>query len=344
MRKTTRLERPPEDHERMPARSLFALPAWVALLGGLVWGAAAHAQAGGYPSKSVTMVVPAAPGGTTDIAARMVAEPLSKALGHPVVVENRSGANGGIATLSVARAKPDGYTLLVQYSGYHVITPHLVKQTWDPIEDFAPVANVLSAPQVIVARAGLPMRTLSDLVSYARANPDKLSYASSGSGSLQHVTGVMLEQLAGIKLVHVPYKGTGQAMTDLIGGTVDLTFTTAPPLSGHIKSGKLIPLAVTGTSRLPSLPDVPTAAEAGFPKLEIDSWFAVYAPAGTPKPIVDKLAGEVAEITRTEAFKRKAEELGAEAAYMDPRRLGEFTRAELARWKDLIKAADIKAD
>ena len=328
----------------MKPRSSFAPLAWVALLGGSVWGTAAHAQAGPYPSKTVTMVVPAAPGGTTDIAARMIAEPLSKSLGQQVVVENKSGANGGIATSFVARAKPDGYTLLMQYSGFHVITPHLVKQGWDPIGDFAPVANVLSAPQVVVARAGLPVKTLPELVSYARANPDKLSYASSGNGSLQHVTGAMLEQLAGIKLVHVPYKGTGQALNDLLGGTVDSTFTTAPPLSGHIKGGKLIPLAVTGTSRLPGLPDVPTAAEAGYPGLRVDSWFAVYAPAGTPKPIIEKLTAEIAEIMRTGAFKHKAEELGAEAAYMNPDRLGEFTRAELARWRDVIKTADIKAD
>jgi tripartite-type tricarboxylate transporter receptor subunit TctC len=214
------------EHGSMKARLLAV--ALMALMGSLVSGPAARAQEG-YPSKVVTLVVPAAPGGTTDIAARMVAEPLSKSLGRQVVVDNKAGANGGIATLFVARAKADGHTLLMQYSGYHVITPHLIKQDWDPIKNFAPVANVLSAPQVIVARAGLPVKTLPELVSYAKANPDKLTYASSGNGSLQHVTGVMLEQLTGIKLVHVPYKGTGQALSDLLGANVDLTFTTAPP-------------------------------------------------------------------------------------------------------------------
>jgi len=321
---------------------LLAL-ALMTLMGSLVSGPAVRAQEG-YPAKVVTMVVPAAPGGTTDISARMVADPLSKSFGQQVIVDNKPGANGSIATSFVARAKPDGHILLMQYSGYHVITPHLIKQGWDPIKDFAPVANVLSAPQVIVARAGLPVKTFSELVSYAKANPDELSYASSGNGSLQHVTGVMLEQLAGIKLVHVPYKGTGQALTDLLGGNVDLTFTTAPPLSAHIKSGKLIPLAVTSKSRLPSLPDVPTAAEVGFPKLNVDSWFAVYAPAGTPRPITDKLTAEIAKIMQTEAFKRKAEEQGAEANYMTPDQLGEFTRAELVRWGDVVQAANIKAE
>jgi tripartite-type tricarboxylate transporter receptor subunit TctC len=319
---------------------LLAL-ALMTLMGSLVSGPAVRAQEG-YPAKVVTMVVPAAPGGTTDISARMVADPLSKSFGQQVIVDNKPGANGSIATSFVARAKPDGHILLMQYSGYHVITPHLIKQGWDPIKDFAPVANVLSAPQVIVARAGLPVKTFSELVSYAKANP--MSYASSGNGSLQHVTGVMLEQLAGIKLVHVPYKGTGQALTDLLGGNVDLTFTTAPPLSAHIKSGKLIPLAVTSKSRLPSLPDVPTAAEVGFPKLNVDSWFAVYAPAGTPRPIIDKLTAEIAKIMQTEAFKRKAEEQGAEANYMTPDQLGEFTRAELVRWGDVVQAANIKAE
>jgi tripartite-type tricarboxylate transporter receptor subunit TctC len=323
---------------------LAASLAWVVLLPFSGSVSPAHSQADAYPSKVVTMLVPSAPGGTTDISARMTAEALSKSLGQQVIVENKAGANGSIATTATARAKPDGHTILMQYSGYHVITPHLLKQSWDPIKDFAPVANVLSAPQVIVARSSLPVKTLSDLVNYARANPGKVSYASSGNGSLQHVTGVMLEQLAGIKLLHVPYKGTGQALTDLLGGNVDLTFTTAPPLVGHLRSGKLIPLAVTGKSRLPNLPDVPTTAEAGFPKLEVDSWFAVYAPAGTPKPIIDKLSGEIAKIMQTDAFKHKAQEQGADATYMNPDQLADFTKLELSRWGEVIKSADIKAE
>lgn len=314
------------------------------LLGGLASVSVVHAQAEGYPSRPITMLVPAAAGGTTDLAARMVAEPLSRALGQQVVVDNRPGGNGTIATTAVARANPDGYTLLMQYSGYHVITPAMAKQSWDPIKDFAPVANVLSAPQVIVVRPDLPIKTLSELVAYAKAHPGKLNYASSGNGSLQHVTGEVLNQLAGINMTHVPYKGTAPALTDLLGGSVDLTFTTAPPLIGHIKAGKLRPLAVTGPSRLSSLPEVPTAAEAGFPKLDVSSWFAVYAPAATPKPIIEKLTSEIAKIMQTDAFKRKAEEQGATADYMNPQQLAEFTRAELARWGDVVKTANIKPE
>jgi tripartite-type tricarboxylate transporter receptor subunit TctC len=296
-------------------------------------------------SKPITLIVPTAPGGTTDLAARLIADPLSKALGQPVIVENRGGGNGTIAASAVKRAAPDGYTLLVQYSGYHVITPAIVKKLgWDPIKDFAPVANILSAPQLVVVREGLPVKTLPELIAYAKANPGKLSYASSGNGSLQNVTGEMLKQQTGIEMTHVPYKGTGPAITDLLGGNVDLTFGTPPPFMGHIQAGKLRTIAVTGKARLPSLKDVPTAAEAGYPKLDATSWFAVYAPAGTPKPIIERLTTEIAKITQTEAFKKKAEEQGAVADYMNPQQLADFTKAELARWAQVVKAANIQAD
>ncbi len=306
---------------------------------------AAFAQDGSYPSRPVTLVVSAAAGGTTDIAARMIAEPLSKALGQSVVVDNRPGGNGGIAAQAVARAKADGYTLLLQYSGFQVITPQLMKNaSWDPVRDFAPVANVLSAPQVLVVRQGLPVKSLKELVAYAKANPDKLNYASSGNGSLQHVSTELLNELAGIRITHVPYKGTGPAMTDLLGGSVDLTITTPPPLMGHIQAGKLRPLVVTSKTRLPSLKDVPSAPEAGYPDLDVSSWFAMYAPAGTPKPVIDKLAGEIEKIMRSDAYRKKAEELGAEARFMGPQQLAQYQRAEMTRWAKVIKSADIQPE
>lgn len=298
-----------------------------------------------YPARPVTLVVSAAPGGTTDLAARMISEPLAKALGQPVVVENRPGGAGGIAAQLVQRAKPDGYTLLIQYSGFHVITPLLMKNlSWDPVKDFAPVANILSAPQVLVVRPSLPVKSLQELVAYAKANPGKLNYASSGNGSLQHVSTELLNQMAGISITHVPYKGTGPAMTDLLGGSVDLTITTPPPLIPHIQAGKLRPLVVTSKERLPTLKDVPAAPEAGYKDLDVSSWFAMYAPAGTPKPVVDKLTGEIEKIMKTDAFRKKAEELGAEAKYMNPQQLGQYQRTELTRWGKVIKAADIQAE
>ena len=319
----------------------------LAALGGIAGSgtAAAQGSAAPYPSRPITLIVPTAPGGTTDISARMLAEPLGKALGQSVVVDNKGGGNGAIAALAVKRAEPDGYTLLMQYSGYHVITPHVSKQKpqWEA-EDFRAVANVLSAPQVIVVRDTVPAKNMAELIAYAKANPGKMTYASSGNGSLQHVTGAMLEQQAGIQLTHVPYKGTGPALQDLLGGQVDMTFGTPPPFMQHIASGKLRALAVTGKTRLASLPNVPTAAEAGLPRLDATSWFALFAPAKTPQPVVDRLSSEIAKLRAVPAFQQKAAEQGATADYMDPKKLGDYSKSELVRWGEVVKASKIEGD
>jgi tripartite-type tricarboxylate transporter receptor subunit TctC len=312
------------------------------LLAGLVSNA--NAQEASYPDRPISLIVSAAPGGTTDLAARMIAEPLSKALGQSVVVENKPGASGGIAASQVLRAKPDGYTLLLQYSGFQVITPNIDKVSWDPVKSFAPVANVLSAPQVLVVKKDLPVNNLKEFVDYAMKNPGKLNYASSGNGSLQQVATEQLNQMANIETTHVPYKGTGPALTDLLGGVVDLTITTPPPLLPHIKSGALKALVVTGKERLDSAPEVPTAAEAGYPDLQVSSWFAMYAPAGTPNTVVQKLAGEIEKIMATDAYREKAETLGAMAEFMGPEALGKYTEEELVRWKKVIDTAGIKGN
>jgi len=322
-------------------RTLLAAGAALALCG----LAQAQPNVANYPNRPITLIVPTAAGGTTDISARMLAQPLAGILGQSVVADNRGGANGGIAASAVKRAEPDGYTLLMQYSGYHVITPLVSKQAlaWKP-EDLTPVANVISAPQIVVIRADLPVRTLAELVAYAKAHPGKLNYASSGNGSLQHATGAMLEQQAGIRMTHVPYKGTGPALQDLLGGQVDVTFGTAPPFIPHIQSGKLRVLATTGKARLPSLPEVPTTAEAGLPKLDATSWFGVYAPAATPRAIVDKLTADIARVVATPAFQQKAQEQGATADYLDPRQMDARVKQEIASWRDVVKAAHIEAE
>ena len=322
-------------------RKQFTTLAVAALATGFLGSATAQSA---YPSKTVTMVVPTAAGGTTDLSARMLAQALGPVLGQTVVVDNKGGGNGNIAASIVKRAEADGYTLLMQYSGYHVISPHITKQKqWDQ-GDFQPVANIISAPQIIVVRADLPVKTLPELIAYAKANPGKLNYASSGNGSLQHVTGAMLEQQGGIKMVHVPYKGTGPALQDLLGGQVDLTFGTAPPFMPHIQSGKLRVLAVTGKQRLPSLSQVPTTAEAGYPKVNATSWFALFAPAATPKPVVDKLAADVRAVVQSAAFQQKAQEQGATAEYLSPQQLGEQVRADLGNWAQVVKASHIEAE
>ena len=299
---------------------------------------------GAYPTKPVTLVVPTAAGGTTDLSARMLAQALTPVIGQSVVVDNKGGGNGNIAAGIVKRAEPDGYTLFMQYSGYHVISPHLTKVSQWAQGDFQPVANVISAPQIIVVRDGLPVKTLAELITYAKANPGKLNYASSGNGSLQHVTGAMLEQQGGIKMVHVPYKGTGPALQDLLGGQVDLTFGTAPPFMPHIQGGKLRVLAVTGKERLPSLPDVPTTAESGYPGVNATSWFALFAPAATPKAVVDKLAADARTVVQSAAFKQKAQEQGATADYLGPVQLAERVKTDLASWAEVVKSSKIEAE
>lgn len=322
-------------------RKQFTTLALAALATGFLGSATAQSA---YPGKTVTMVVPTAAGGTTDLSARMLAQALGPVLGQTVVVDNKGGGNGNIAASIVKRAEADGYTLLMQYSGYHVISPHITKQKqWDQ-GDFQPVANIISAPQIIVVRADLPVKTLPELIAYAKANPGKLNYASSGNGSLQHVTGAMLEQQGAIKMVHVPYKGTGPALQDLLGGQVDLTFGTAPPFMPHIASGKLRVLAVTGKQRLPSLPDVPTTAEAGYPKVDATSWFAVFAPAGVSKAVVDKLTADIRTVVQSPTFQQKAQEQGATADYQTPAQLGDKVGADLANWATVVKTSKIEAE
>jgi tripartite-type tricarboxylate transporter receptor subunit TctC len=301
---------------------------------------------GDFPARPITLVVPAAPSGTIDVAARMLSDPLAKELGQSVIVDNRAGASGGIAAMYVKGSAPDGYTLLVQSSGYHVISPvlHAGSQKWSPTKDFAPVAKLAYSPQVIVVRSELPIRNMSELVTAAKAKPGKLTFASSGNGSVQHITGVLLGQQAGISLLHVPYKGTGPAMLDLLGGQVDMTFATPVSLIPQIQSGKLRALAVTSKARLKSLPQVPTVAEAGYPALDVVSWYGVYAPAGTPKAVTDKISAAIKKVMATEAFQRKAEEQGVVIDYLNTDALGGFTKNEVAYWTDVVKKGKIEAE
>lgn len=303
----------------------------------------AHAQT--FPEKTVSLIVGAAPGGSTDFTARLIAEPLAKALGKPVVVENKPGASGNIASILVARAKPDGHTLLVQYSGYHVGNPALYpKLEWDPVKDFAPVALALVAPHAVAVHPDLKVNSLKELADLVRAKPGEISYASAGNGSIQHLATELFAQLIGGKMLHVPYKGTGAAITDLVSGRVNLMNTTPPGVISYVRSGKLKAIAYTGDKRHPMLADVPTAAESGMPGYEVSSWFAFFAPAKTPAPVVERLAGEIKKIVESAEYKRKVEEQGAFAVFMGPDELAAHVKKDLEHWGKVIRAAGIKGE
>ncbi len=324
----------------MKRRSLMTLGA--ASLASFATGTFAQAK---YPQRPVTLVVPTPPGGSTDFTARLIVEPLTRALGQPVIVDNKPGASGNIGNQFVARAKADGYTLLVAYSGYQVGNPHLFKDAgWDPIKDFTPVAMVTRAPQVVAIHHALPVNSLQEFIAYAKKNPGKLNYASSGNGSIQHIAGELFKQLTGTFITHIPYRGSGPAVQDLLAGTVDLHITTPASVVSHIKTGRLRALAVTSPKRLASLPDVPTATEAGLKGYDLDSWFALYAPAGTPPAVVQQLNAEVNKILQMPEVRKKAEDSGTSVEAFTPAQLGEFTRKELDYWGGVIKSAKITAD
>jgi tripartite-type tricarboxylate transporter receptor subunit TctC len=303
------------------------------------------ASADSYPSKPITMIVPSAPAGSTDIMARLIGEQLARAMGQAVVVDNKPGASGNIGTEAVARAAPDGYTLLMQYSGYHVGNPTLFPQLrWSPTKDFAPVAMVMRAPHVIAVSGTLPVNSAKELIEYGKKKNGGLLFASSGNGSIQHIAGELLSRQIKQPMTHVPYKGAGPAINDLIGGNVDVFITTPPSVIGHFAGGKIKALAYTGTKRHPSMPNVQTSAEAGLPGYEVESWFAVFAPARTSPEIINRLTTEIRKIVDSESFRKKVDDQGAFATYMDPVTLGKFVDEELGAWSRVVKAADIKAD
>jgi len=306
----------------------------------------AFSQGAAWPTKPLTFVVPSAPGGSTDYIARLVAEPLARALGQAVVIDNRPGGAGNIGAEAALRAGSDGHTFLVQYSGYHVGNPALFPGTmrWNPTKDYTGVAMLMRAPHVIAVGPTVPAQTVKELVEYGRKKPTGLSYASSGPGSIQHIAGEMFHKATGVPTTHVPYKGAGPATTDLVGGQVDIFITTPPALMGHAQAGKVKILAYTASKRHPSLASVPTSAEAGLPNYEVESWFALFAPANTPKPVIEKLTAEVRKVVEGESIRSKVEAQGAFATYMDPAQLNAFVQKELVIWSNIIRAANIRAE
>jgi tripartite-type tricarboxylate transporter receptor subunit TctC len=300
-----------------------------------------------YPDKPIKLIVPYPPGGATDVIGRILAKNLGDSLGQQVLVENRGGAGGNIGAEAVAKASPDGYTLLMGAVTSHstMATLEKGKLRYDILKDFAPVMIVGSVPLVVVVNPNVPVRTLRGLVDYGKANPDKLNYASSGAGAPQRMGAEIFQKEAGLKITHVPYKGSGPAMTDLVAGQVNLMVETVPAALPFIAAGQLRPLAVTTAKRISMLPDVPTTAESGMPALEVSSTFGLLAPAGTPASIIDQLNSAIAKLLVNPEVKEAFLKQGVYAATpTKPKQSAELLAAEVRRWEKVIKDADIKAD
>ena len=309
----------------------------------LALACAAPAQAQQYPTRPVRFVVPFAPGGSTDTLARTLGQKLSEALGEQVVVDNRSGGSGNIGMEIVARAAPDGHTIVLGYIANLAIGPSLyAKLPFDPVKDFAPVTQLASSPNVLAAHPAVPARNLKELIALARARP--VNFASAGVASVGHLTGEFLNSLAGIKMVHVPYKGSGQAVTDLLGGHVQLMFSGFSSALPHIRAGKLRALAVTGAKRSPALPDVPTIAESGFPKFEATAWYGVLAPAQTPRPIVIRLHDEIIKALQLPDVKERLASVGFEIVGSTPEAFGAYIQSEIRKWEKVVKASGAKPE
>jgi tripartite-type tricarboxylate transporter receptor subunit TctC len=308
-------------------------------------GAAAQTGAQSYPTRPVRVIVPYAPGGATDLTARLVGAKVGEVFGQQVIVENRPGGAGMIGAEIVAKAAPDGYTLLIATPAEIAINPHLfAKMTYQPERDFAPVSLAASTPLILVVHPAVPAQSVKDLLALARSKPGRMTSASAGTGGVQHMALDLLKMTAKVDIVHVPYKGAGPAIPDLIGGHVDMFFSGMPPALPHVKSGKLRALAVTTAKRSAAAPEVPTMAESGVTGFDINNWFAFFVPAGTPADVVARLNTEINRALRLQDVKDRLSPQGAEAVGTSPEELARYARAESEKYAKLIRASGAKAD
>lgn len=318
--------------------TLRALLAFAAL--GL---AAAQVQA--FPTKQVKILVPQAPGGASDSLSRIIAQKLGEKWGQPVLVENRAGAGGNIGTAEAARAPADGHTLLLGYVGTHVINPHLYKNLgWDPVKDFVPVATLAAVPFVAVVNVDLPAKSTQELIALAKREDGKLTYASAGNGSVNHLLGVLFATQAGVKMTHVPYKGAAPALTDTIGGQVSMSFTSMPSAVGHIKAGRLRGIAVTGPQRSESQPEIPTLAESGLQGFDVNPWFGLLAPAGTPEAVVNQLNRDINEALQSADVRKRFADQGAVPLVMSPAQFAAQVKGDLEKWEKVVRDSGAKID
>jgi len=297
-----------------------------------------------FPSKPITIVVPTSPGGANDAMARIIAQGLSQKLGQSVIVENRAGANGAIASEFVARAPADGYVLMFGYIATHAINPALQKLRYDPIKNFEPISLVATSPTLVVANTNLPVKNIKELITLLKSQPGKISYASAGKGTAPHLTGELFKLNTGTDMLHVPYKGSSPAILDTIGGTTQVMFPSLFTAYPQIKGNKLTALGIAGKKRSPVLPNVPTLAEQGIPNVEVDQWYAMFAPAGTPKPIIQLLNKELVAVLNEKSNETKIEEQGATVDTSTPEELADLVKKEVARWKKVVESAKITVD
>ena len=298
-----------------------------------------------YPSKPIRLIIPFTPAGITDTSGRYIAEQLTTRLGQSVVVENHPGASGNIGTAMVANAEPDGYTLLLAFDGTMVINPNVFnKVNFDTVKDFAPVGKIGDAILILVANNNFPGKTLSEVIAIAKKEPNGLSYGTSGTGGTPHIAGELLKQKTGANLVHIPYKGGGQALIDVLGGSIPLVYTAVAGANQYVSSGKLTAIAVSSAKRAPSMPNVPTFMESGIDNFEVSSWVGILAPAKTPKPIVEKLNKALNDILQTPEAKERLNNMGVLTTPITPEQFGNQLKVDLARYKNIVKIANIKVE
>jgi tripartite-type tricarboxylate transporter receptor subunit TctC len=314
----------------------------LAVASGAAW-AQPQTRASGYPSKPIRLIAPFAPGGGASIVARLLSEPLTESWKQSVVVDNRAGAAGTIGTEMAARSAPDGYTLVMATASTVVVNPLLSKVPFDPIRDFAPVVRTTTVPLVLVVPAAIPAKSVRELIAFASSRAGGLSYASSGEGSISHLAGELFKSATGVVMVHVPYKGGGQALIDIIAGHVQTGFVNILEALPNMRSGRLRGLAVTSPARWPAIPEIPTVRESGVAGYDVVQWSGVLAPAGTPQAIVAKLNGEILRILNRADMRERLIESGAEPGSGTPEEFGAFIKAEIAKWSAVVKTAQLRA-
>ena len=311
----------------------------------IISGAVVEAFAQTFPSRTITLVIPFAPGGSTTIVGRVIADKMSQLLGESIVVDNRAGAGGTVGTRAVAKSEPDGYTILLSFTGTLAIAPSLYRNAgYDPRKDFAPIGLIGHAPNSLVVHPSFPARTVAELVAYARANPGKVNFGSAGAGTVSHITGEYFAHAAGIKLVHIPYKGTGPALTDLLGGHIPMAFAPIPASHANVSAGMLRALAVTSTTRSSLLPDVPTISESGLPGFDASLYYGLVAPAGTPRPVIDRLNGALQAALASDEVKKQLGLDGTEITPGTPEDYAAFIDRDERKWSGLVRESGVEQE